>query len=130
MNLMQSGDSDILSLRLDLRVESIFIAIDAVKSTKAHEKWNWNKTETKFKAEADQIVLFQFHFSSPHMWNNAETNSQVGVACQDVMTIWQLPLVRSIVLVVILAVWYGIISTSTKARVEFLVENVTIVLQP
>jgi len=28
------------------------------------------------------------------------------------------------VLVVILAVWYGIISTWTKARVEFLVENV------
>jgi len=37
-----------------------------------HVKWNWNKTETKFQAEVNQIVLFQFHFSSLHMWNNAE----------------------------------------------------------
>jgi len=32
--------------------------------------------------EVNQIVLFQFHFSSPHMLNNAETNSKVGTACQ------------------------------------------------
>jgi len=48
----------------------------------AHVKWNWNETETKFQTEVDQIVLFQFHFSSTHMWNNTETNSKVGAACQ------------------------------------------------
>jgi len=44
----------------------------------AHVRWNWNKTETKFQAEIDQIVSFQFHFSSPHMWTNAGTNSKSG----------------------------------------------------
>jgi len=46
----------------------------------AHVKWNLNKTKTRFQVEVDQIVLFQFHFSDPHMWNNAETNSKVDAA--------------------------------------------------
>jgi len=42
------------------RSSSMLIA--ALKQV-AHVKWNWNKTETKFQAEVDQIVLFQFHFT-------------------------------------------------------------------
>jgi len=51
----------------------------------AHVKYNWNKTETKFHAEVNQIVLFQFHFSSPHTWNNA--NLIVGLAATR-LPIW------------------------------------------
>jgi len=41
------------------------------------------KLKQLFQVEVNQIVLFQFHFSSPHnVKQNTETNSKVDVACQ------------------------------------------------